>query len=323
MAKMFYTLEEAAERLGVGEDEVKEMASRGELQQFRDRDKLMFKRDQVDAAAGPEAEGNGNGDDATSLLEESAGPIALAESGGFDLSDTRADEAIDLADESVAPSPGSTPGASTGVSVFDAGEIDLADPMAQTQVTRDDSGLGLGGDEDLALESVGSGSGLLDLTRESDDTSLGAELLDDIYTGGGTAADVPLEASAAGSSGVFDSAVAMETGASTPGGFDNLGGSDMAEEAEVAAPAAPVLVSEPSDSAGSGFGAGVMLGVLVTLVLGLFVVIPAMAGFQSKVFGLLAGDPVEIMRIWMVAGGLFVVSVVLGVGGALIGKASG
>jgi len=30
---------------------------------------------------------------------------------------------------------------------------------------------------------VGSGSGILDLTRESDDTSLGAELLDEIYSG--------------------------------------------------------------------------------------------------------------------------------------------
>ncbi|MEM7682145.1 MAG: excisionase family DNA-binding protein [Planctomycetota bacterium] len=318
MAKMFYTLQEAAERLGVAEDQVKEMASRGELQQFRDRDKLMFKRDQVDAAAGPEDE------DATTALDESAGPIALAESGGFDLSDTRAEEAIDLADDSVAPSPGSSTGTGTGVSVFDAGEIDAADPMAQTQVTREDSGLGLGGDEDLALESVGSGSGLLDLTRESDDTSLGAELLDDIYTGGGTAADVPLEASAAGSSGVFDSAVAMETGSSSPSGMDNLGGGDFEEDVDAPAPtAAPVLASAPSDAAGSGFGAGVMLGVLVTLVLGLFIVIPAMAGFQSTVLGLLGGDPIDLMRIWMVAGGLLVVSIVLGVGGALVGKASG
>ena len=37
-------------------------------------------------------------------------------------------------------------------------------------------------DEDLSLEAVGSGSGLLDLTRESDDTSLGAELLEEVYS---------------------------------------------------------------------------------------------------------------------------------------------
>ncbi|MEM1027267.1 MAG: excisionase family DNA-binding protein [Planctomycetota bacterium] len=51
MAKMFYTLDEAAEKLGVQPDAVKEMAAEGKLQQFRDRDKLMFKRDQVDGLA--------------------------------------------------------------------------------------------------------------------------------------------------------------------------------------------------------------------------------------------------------------------------------
>ena len=46
MAKMFYTLDEAAQRLGVDIEKVKEMAASGDIQQFRDRDKLMFKRDQ-------------------------------------------------------------------------------------------------------------------------------------------------------------------------------------------------------------------------------------------------------------------------------------
>jgi hypothetical protein len=35
-------------------------------------------------------------------------------------------------------------------------------------------------EDQIALDGVGSGSGLLDLTQESDDTSLGAELLDHI-----------------------------------------------------------------------------------------------------------------------------------------------
>ena len=34
-----------------------------------------------------------------------------------------------------------------------------------------------------AALGIGSGSGILDLTKESDDTSLGAELLDEIYSG--------------------------------------------------------------------------------------------------------------------------------------------
>ena len=48
MAKMFYSLEETAKKLGIDEEQVKEMAASGEIQQFRDRDKLMFKREQID-----------------------------------------------------------------------------------------------------------------------------------------------------------------------------------------------------------------------------------------------------------------------------------
>lgn len=66
--------------------------------------------------------------------------------------------------------PSSTVGTGkTGISVFDDDEIQIdTDPMGETRIS---SGI----DE---LETVGSGSGLLDITQESDDTSLGAALLD-------------------------------------------------------------------------------------------------------------------------------------------------
>ena len=66
MAKMFYTLEEAAERLGKSEDEVKAMAESGELQQFRDRDQVMFKVDQIDSMSG----GGGAEDSGEIVLED-------------------------------------------------------------------------------------------------------------------------------------------------------------------------------------------------------------------------------------------------------------
>lgn len=63
-----------------------------------------------------------------------------------------------------------------GISVFDDDDLEIAaDPMAKTLMT--------GGDEHLGLDGSGGGSGLLDLTRESDDTSLGAELLEGIDMG--------------------------------------------------------------------------------------------------------------------------------------------
>jgi len=301
MAKMFYTLEEAASKLGLGADAVKQMASEGKLQQFRDRDKLMFKRDQVDALASSGASGTG---------------ISLADSGDTD--------AIDLKSESSgfgapAKERKEDPREATGVSVFDADEVTPADPMAQTQVTSPSIG-----DEDLALESVGSGSGLLDLTRESDDTSLGAELLDEIYPGGGEASDAKLE-SAAGSSGVFEGAISMETGASGPSGLENLGEPSPVEPSAAtpaagAAPATYAVAAEPYDPAGSGLATGMFLGTTVTLVLGLMAVVAALAGARSQITTLMTSSSNSVF-IW--CGGLLVVSILLGVIGMFIGKALG
>lgn len=60
-----------------------------------------------------------------------------------------------------------------GISIFDEEdlEIEAADPLAKTQIA---SSL----EDQVSIEGVGSG--LLDLTRESDDTSLGVEVLDHI-----------------------------------------------------------------------------------------------------------------------------------------------
>jgi hypothetical protein len=74
-------------------------------------------------------------------------------------------------------SAGGTAGSRHGINVFGDDTHMPADPMAQTALP------GSGSMADLNLEGIGSGSGLLDLTRESDETSLGAELLDEISPG--------------------------------------------------------------------------------------------------------------------------------------------
>jgi hypothetical protein len=74
---------------------------------------------------------------------------------------------------------GSATGSSRqGINVFGDETHAGADPMAQTAMPS------AGSMADLNLEGIGSGSGLLDLTRESDETSLGAELLDEISPSG-------------------------------------------------------------------------------------------------------------------------------------------
>jgi hypothetical protein len=215
MAKMFYTLEEVAQKLNKSEDEIKDMATSGQIQEFRDRDKLMFKVEQIDLLAGDEETG-----DVHLELEDTAGASGLELSGtGIPLADSRED---------------------TGLSVFDTdhgGEEDAE----QTHV---------GGeayeDEDLSLEAVGSGSGLLDLTRESDDTSLGVDLFEDVLSGGDENIEIPANAS-----GLF------EASATEP----------QPEEAAAAAGIAQMpMIMEAYDGAGSGLGIGLLIGAIASMI---------------------------------------------------------
>jgi hypothetical protein len=298
MAKMFYTLEETAAKLGVDQDRVKAMAASGRLQQFRDRDKLMFKREQVEALVGGSA-------------QSSTGPIPLADSGDTDAIDLRGETGVagtpvkDKSGDKDATRTG------TGVSIFETGEVEMADPMAQTQVTQ-------GHEDELALESVGSGSGLLDLTRESDDTSLGAELLDEIYPGGGTGApsDSKIE-SGIGSSGIFESALGMETGGSGVAELAGLQAEGTAVEPAGVMPAA--YEGATADAASSGLGAGLLLGTLIALVLLLLVTISALVGVTSPITSMMAQSTTTLL-IWVF--GLLVVSALLGGIGMFLGKAT-
>jgi excisionase family DNA binding protein len=55
MAGMFYSLQEAAEKLNISEDQLKELAQEGKLREFRDGPNLLFKVDEVEALI-PETE---------------------------------------------------------------------------------------------------------------------------------------------------------------------------------------------------------------------------------------------------------------------------
>lgn len=175
MDKMFYSIEEAAAKLRKSVDDVKQLASRGQLQEFRDRDKLMFKREQVDLLAG--------GDDDMIPLAADSGELSLSNSGSH---------------AKIDPKDGSS------ISIFEAEATDDTDANAVTRVTNAPS-----------LQDPGkSGSGgLLDLTKEADDTSLGAGLMEDVYGSDTiaqqTAAEPAVGAAEAGA--LFESPASMET----------------------------------------------------------------------------------------------------------------
>lgn len=129
---------------------------------------------------------SGSGTDILSLSDDSIGatgdlvlePVGDEDDSGINLAGSGPSDQISLDDTTAAGEEDereSTRVSSIGVSVFDEDEVEQeADPLAQTVVSGGSGGL-------LGVDATGSGSGLLDLTRESDDTSLGAELLDEIY----------------------------------------------------------------------------------------------------------------------------------------------
>jgi hypothetical protein len=211
MAKMFYSLDETTAKLNVAPEKLKELVDQGKLREFRDGAKVMYKVDQVDTLLRDLSGGTGTGSGVLNL-SSSAGDSGIALAG-----DSSAGTKAPLAGGTKAPAAGTGTGmkpppikaspASGPMRVFDEREVKPIDASAQTQITSpvydaiSPSG----------LDSVGSGSGLLDLTRESDNTSLGAELLDEIYPGEGSKAGQTGIGSA--SSGVFDHAAQTSSGA--------------------------------------------------------------------------------------------------------------
>ncbi len=253
MAKMFYSLEEAAQRLGKSPGEVRDMSQRGEITEFRDGENLIFKVDQIDLLAGEDESGD--------------------EGGMIPLVDTSEGSALGLADSSLDSSAGRS-----GISIFDADETDDSDPMAQTQMTDEPI-------DSVSLESFGSGSGLMDLTRESDDTSLGAEgLLDELYAGEETASESGLR----GGSALFE-------GSPSSGSL----GEDFAGVGVGSGPGT-VMVAESIDPKGSGLAAGLSIGAVLALAIGVAVVLMGTLGATPDVFrGLFGGNALILTGIML------------------------
>jgi len=151
MAKVYYNEQETCAKLNVTDADLNKMVRDGQIRAFQDGPRRMYKVDEVDK-------------------------LAAARSDEIELTpaDSAAGSGLSLAEADLPRPSGKDDTVITaeGISIFDAEDLEVsADPMAKTQITAS---------LDDHVEGVGSGSGLLDLTRESDDTSLGAEVLDHI-----------------------------------------------------------------------------------------------------------------------------------------------
>jgi hypothetical protein len=276
--KMFYTAEEAAAKLGKSVEELLSMAKRGEIQEFKQGDKVQFKVEQVNLLAGD---------------DEELGEIPLA------LDDSRSGSGIDLADSFVQPAAPSAPkkpaapapkapslmdsSEETGISAFEASRFG--------QKATSDSG--------ISLETVGSGSGLLDLTRESEDTQLGADLIAQTFEDDSSVEPI------ANASGLFEAA-----------GAESGGNAVVGTVAPVSGMALMPMAAEAYDGKWSGLAGGLMIGSAAAMVV-IGIIAATMSGGNAS---WIATAVAENLPVW--GGGLLGVTLVAGGVGFFIGKAT-
>jgi hypothetical protein len=173
-----------------------------------------------------------------------------------------------------------------------------ADPAAQTAISS-------GVPDQISLEGVGSGSGLLDLTRESDDTSLGAELLDEIAPGGTKRGSKTGSSAAIGGSSIGGGTVA---GGSTAGGTAVVSGRGRV--------ATPIFVDAPDPLAPALGGAA--LGAVVMIIFAGFALMSGVLDTRPSIL-----DSVKNLSLLVLAGIGVGLAVVFAILGAVLGKVTG
>jgi len=201
----------------------------------------------------------------------------------------------------------------TGEGISVLGESDADFKLTDDTLAETLAGLGATGDtsleeieDDINLDSFGSGSGLLDLSLQADDTSLGG-ILDEIYTteedGGdadgnlGTAEEVTAEADSLISESKLEASVEEDY---TP--------------AMVMSPRA--LAEAPPDSSSNLLG-GLLFLPLILLIYTTLVTLAGLSGFSPPLVGSISGF------IWYIMGGLAVVGLILGIVGIAGGGGGG
>ncbi len=339
MAGMFYSLQEAAEKLNKTEEEINQLVEEGKLREFRDGPNLLFKVEEVDAllSEADVALSEESTESQISMPETPTQETTESEELMPEVLDLQTEETeeltpdilepedmelevlapseqaagtseILLAPETGTPVPPSdltdADTALTGEGISVLGETDsdylvTDDTMAETAIPTGTTGTTPEVpleeiEEDVNLDSFGSGSGLLDLSLQADDTSLGG-ILDEIYTSESEGQELaPAEAEA-------DSAVAMAAEA------DQM----LTEEPVIpqAAPEVPAALARPYIETAPDTTSNV-LGMLLFLPL-LIIIYTTVVAFTGKM-GVMPSILAGIQGlIWYIMGGAVVLAVLV------------
>jgi len=229
------------------------------------------------------------------VSEDSINALLADESVSTPLDDAGAGSAADLISDLTAAD---THGATTGINVLAGSDAEYqlsADSKADTKDADFDDEFG-DLDDDINLDTVGSGSGLLDLSLQADDTSLGA-VLDDILPA------VEEEAAAMPSADDFG------VGDAADGMFDEAP-VGVAAAMPIGTPVAGAgrYVELPADAASNACGIALFFPI-AAIIFGIIVVLKGFSGVSANIL-----DMVEEYLLWIVVGlaGVSLVTIIIG-----------
>lgn len=337
MAGMFYSLKEAAGKLQKTQDEVKELAKQGKLREFRDGSKLLFKIDEVEELMLETSAVETEKEDAS--LEQFVEPQEVLEpeqTAEPEMEKTAElpaeqqegpEEEISLVPETTIPAEESElTSADTALTVEGTtvlGETDrdyqlTDDTMAETTVAPGTTGTtavsGSTGEisleeaeENVELDAFGSGSGLLDLSLQADDTSLGG-VLDEIYTAEGGEEGA----------GQAEAATAEQIAAETESAGGELPEEVLAGPAlivETSAVSAQPFVEAQLDALSKALGIMLFLPLLAIV----YAAVVTVSGIKNVTPAILGAVQTPNLPLYIMGGLLVAAGVIFGVGFMAVG----
>ena len=296
MAGMFYSLQEAAKKLNKTEQQVKELVKEGKLREFRDGSNLLFKIDEVETLVSDAAIMQS---EETALEEESPkdeGELLLETN---EDEDTAAGSELTNADTAVN---------ADGLDILEEteGSFNLGDDTISADKAETGEASLEEIEDDVNLDTFGSGSGLLDLSLQADDTSLGG-ILDEIYTPEENNGQLADETPGSGST------MSMATGTGQMLSEDDFG---LSQSSPQAATAAQTYAEPQPDTLSNALGVMLFLPLLAIIYTSVVVV----AGLNGTMPTILEKSQ-DI--IWYIAAGAAVVAILIVAAASLLGSDSG
>lgn len=341
----YYNMQEVMNKLRKTEQEVQELIKQGRLRQYLDAGKPVFHVDDVNTLA-EEIVGLDITSAGLNLEEGSDEEIKLEETSEIQLEPDEepakgkgaADLDLDFAEEKPKAkeseggfglsqmgdlSSGDTNVGTVGINILSGTEDAYKlteDTKAETQAAEAaEEAESL--DADANLESFGSGSGLLDLSLQADDTSLGAVLDDILPAGAEGGAEVPA-AAAEPPIGLAEEPAELGAAAEEPA----EAAVPMAAVSEPAAPAAavgapvPLITVAPVDPRTNMYGIAMFLPALA-LLLAAVILGAAVQDVMPSLTKMLAKTVIaDISLIWIVSIGLILLVIILSLASALGGQ---